>query len=59
MRNSEATGLARFTLLASDTNVLDLARKNLLAAGAIIEERAENLSVSDPWGTGLDITVSA
>lgn len=59
MRNAAATGLARFTLLAADTAVLDLARKNLLAAGTIIEERAENLSVSDPWGTGLDITVSA
>ncbi len=59
MRNPATTGLARFTLLASDAKVLDAARKNLLAAGTKIEERAGSLSVSDPWGTGLDLTVSA
>lgn len=57
-RNPAATGLAGFNLIASDQSVLDAARARLSAAGIEIDEGAENLSVSDPWGTGLGIVLA-
>lgn len=57
-RNPEVTGLAGFNLLASDQSVLDGAKARLSAAGIEIKDGAENLSVSDPWGTGLGIVLA-
>jgi hypothetical protein len=39
--------------------VLDTAKARLSAAEIEINERAGNLSVSDPWGTGLGIVLDA
>lgn len=57
-RNPAATGLAGFNLLASDQSVLDAARARLSAAGIEIKAGAEDISVSDPWGTGLGIVLT-
>jgi catechol 2,3-dioxygenase len=58
-RNPDATGLSGFNLLAADQSVLDTAKARLSAAEIEINERAGNLSVSDPWGTGLGIVLDA
>ena len=57
-RNLAATGLAGFSLQASDISILYSTRDRLLAAGIAINEGAENLSVSDPWGTGLSVVLA-
>jgi len=57
-RNPAATGLAGFNLQALDQSIFDAAKTRLSAAGIQIEEGAGNLSVSDPWGTGLGIVLA-
>ena len=55
MRSLPSTGLADVELVAATADVLGATRSHLEQAGVAITERADGLSVRDPWGTSISV----